>query len=125
MALLFLLSDPRAIGLGLTRSKVIAAELAMVNNFLWNDAWTFRDLVGSQRGLTNKVRRFAKFNVVCGVGVCLNVVLLNVMFNLLRMDRYVANLIAIGVVTFWNYWVNVKVQRRSTDVAASRQAGAA
>ena len=46
MALLFLLSDPRALGFGLTRSKIVAAELAIINNFLWNDAWTFRDLVG-------------------------------------------------------------------------------
>ena len=44
MAMLFLLSDPRALGFGLTRSKVVAAELAIINNFLWNDAWTFRDL---------------------------------------------------------------------------------
>jgi hypothetical protein len=29
----------------------------------------------------------------------LNVVMINVMFNVLHMNRYVANLIAIGVVT--------------------------
>ena len=44
MGLLFLLSDPHALGWGLTRSKVLAAEAAIVNNFMWNDAWTFGDL---------------------------------------------------------------------------------
>lgn len=36
-AVLFLLSDPLTLGWGLTRSKIIAAELALTNNFIWND----------------------------------------------------------------------------------------
>lgn len=108
MTILFVLSDPSSLGFGLTRSKLAAAELAMVNNFLWNDAWTFRDL-GAQRGLAAKLRRFARFHLVCGIGLLWNVVLLNVMFNLLHMSRYVANAIAIGLVTAWNYWLTVKL----------------
>jgi dolichol-phosphate mannosyltransferase len=114
MAVLFLLSDPRALGFPLTRSKIVAAELAIINNFLWNDAWTFRDLVGTQRGLRHKLRRLLKFNIVCGIGLALNVVLLNVQFNWLHMNRYVANLIAIGVVTAWNFWLNLKLSWRDT-----------
>ena len=112
MAMLFLLSDPRALGSGLTRSKAVAAELAIINNFLWNDAWTFRDLVGTRRGPRHKLRRLLKFNAVCGVGLVLNVLLLNVQYNLLHMNRYLANLIAIGVVTAWNYWLNLKLNWR-------------
>jgi dolichol-phosphate mannosyltransferase len=115
MGLLFLLSDPRTLGFGLTRSKALAAELAIVNNFLWNDVWTFRDLVGSQRGAKHKLRRFGKFNVICGVGLVLNIVLLNVQFNALHIDRYVANLIAIAVVTVWNFWFNLKLSWRNTE----------
>ncbi|MEO1376466.1 MAG: glycosyltransferase, partial [Cyanobacteria bacterium J06635_10] len=40
MAILYLLSDPNTLALPLTRSKIIAAEIAICNNFLWNDAWT-------------------------------------------------------------------------------------
>ena len=116
MAVLFLLSDSRALGLGLTRSKVVAAELAIVNNFLWNDAWTFQDLVGAQRGIRFKLRRFVKFNIVCGAGLILNIVLLNLQFNLLHMNRYVANLIAIGVVTVWNFWFNLKLSWRGSSI---------
>ena len=114
MAMLFLLSDPRALGFGLTRSKAVAAELAIINNFLWNDAWTFRDLIGDQRGLRHKLRRLLKFNLVCGVGLALNVVLLNIQFNVLHVNRYVANLVAIGVVTAWNYWLNLRLNWRDT-----------
>ena len=118
MALLFLLSDPRSLGFGLTRSKIVAAELAIINNFLWNDAWTFRDLVGARRGPGHKLRRLLKFNAVCGIGLLLNVLLLNIQFNVLHINRYVANLIAIGVVTVWNYWLNLRLNWR--DSGASR-----
>jgi len=116
MAVLFLLSDPRALAFGLTRSKLVAAELAIINNFIWNDAWTFRDLVGAQRWMRHKLRRLLKFNAVCGAGLLLNVLLLNIQFNVLDMNRYVANLIAIGAVTIWNYWLNLKLNWR--DAAA-------
>lgn len=116
MAALFFLSDPHSLGFGLTRSKVAAAELAIVNNFLWNDVWTFRDLVGHQKGARFKLRRFIKFNIICGIGLTLNVVLLNLQFNLLHVNRYLANLIAIAIVTVWNYWFNLKLSWRGSAV---------
>jgi dolichol-phosphate mannosyltransferase len=119
MAALFLLSDPRSLGLGLTRSKIAAAELAIINNFIWNDAWTFRDLVGVQRGARHKLRRLLKFNAICGIGLILNVLLLNIQFNVFHINRYVANLIAIGVVTMWNYWLNLRLSWRDTDASAA------
>ena len=109
MAALFVLSDPRMLGLGLTRSKLMAAELAILSNFLLNDAWTFRDVAAEHRGLRNKLRRLASFNVICGIGLAINVVLLNLQFNLLHMNRYLANLISIAVVTAWNYWFNLRL----------------
>ncbi len=114
MAALFLLSDPRSLGLGLTRSKAVAAELAIVNNFLWNDAWTFKDLLGARKNSTLKLRRFVKFNIICGIGIVFNVLLLNFQFNVLHVDRYIANLIAIAIVTAWNYWLNLKLSWRGS-----------
>ena len=106
MSLLFVLSDPHMLGLGLTRSKVIAAEAAITWNFLINDFWTFRDLAARQPGLRSKFRRFLGFNVICSVGLVLNIILLNLLFNYAHLDRYVANGIAILAVTGWNYWLN-------------------
>jgi dolichol-phosphate mannosyltransferase len=124
MLTLYLLSDPTTLGLGLTRSKIVAAELAIANNFAWNDAWTFRDMVGRQKGLRFKLRRFLKFNVVCSLGMLLNIVLLNFQFNVLHVNRYVANLVAIAIVTFWNFWLNLKMSWRAsvppTDNASRR-----
>ena len=115
MGVLYLLSDPSTLGWGLTRSKVIASSAAIVNNFLWNDVWTFGDISARQSGMQHRFRRLAKFAAVCGLGVVLNVVLLNLMFNLLHMNRYVANLIAIAIVTGWNFGLNVKLSWRDSS----------
>ncbi|MGH9367553.1 MAG: glycosyltransferase [Thermoanaerobaculia bacterium] len=108
MGLLFLLSDPRTLAWGLTRSKVIAAEVAIINNFIWNDRWTFRERAEEERGLRPTLKRFAKFQIICLAGLILSTVLLNLQFNLLGINRYVANAIAIAVVTAWNFWLSLK-----------------
>ena len=123
MAMLYLLSDPRALRLGLTRSKAIAAELAVINNFIWNDLWTFGDLVGKQREFGHKLRRLLKFNAICGLGLVFNIVILNVLFNFLHMNRYLANLIAIGTVTTWNFWLNLKLAWRDTGANGGASGG--
>jgi dolichol-phosphate mannosyltransferase len=112
MGLLFLLSDPTMLGWGLTRSKLIAAEVAILNNFTWNDVWTFRDLSAQQRGLRQRLRRLGKFQLICLAGVVINTILLNLQFNLLGMNRYVANAVAIAAVTGWNFWLNLKLSWR-------------
>jgi dolichol-phosphate mannosyltransferase len=116
MAVLYLLSDPSTLALPLTRSKIISGEVAIFNNFLWNDAWTFADVSMQQKGWNQTIKRFLKFNVICLAGLVLNVVVLNIVFNLLIPNRYIANLIAIAVATIWNFWVNLKLSWRVTDV---------
>jgi len=116
MAVLYLLSDPATLGWGLTRSKIVAAEIAILNNFLWNDLWTFGDIASGQRGVGKRIKRWLKFNLICLAGLCLNVVLLNFLFNVLGLNRYVANLIAIAAVTLWNFWLNLKMSWRVTQV---------
>jgi len=116
MFILYLLSDPTTLALPLTRSKIIAGEIAIFNNFLWNDAWTFADVSMQQKGWKPRLKRFLKFNVVCLVGLVLNVVILNLVFNFLIPNRYIANFIAIAIATIWNFWVNLKLSWRVTEV---------
>ncbi len=114
MLLLYLLSDPQALGFGLTRGKIASAEAAIVNNFLWNDAWTFARLVGRERSLRKKFRRFLKFNAICALGLVLSVVLLNIQFNWFGINRYLANTVAIVVTMLWNYTLNKRLGWRTT-----------
>lgn len=118
MGLLYLLSDPARLAWGLTRSKLIAAEAAIVNNFTWNDRWTYRDLVPGQRGVAAFLRRLLKFNAICLAGLGLNVLLLNLQFNLLGINRYLANAVAIAVVGVWNFLVTRALAWRSSQAAS-------
>lgn len=103
-------------GFGLTRSAIAAAEVAIVNNFIWNDRWTFGDLSREQRDRRRVLKRFLKFNLVCLMGLVLKVLFLNLLFNLLGINAYLANLVAIAVVTLWNFWINLKLNWRVTQV---------
>jgi dolichol-phosphate mannosyltransferase len=122
MGLLYVLSDPHMLGLGLTRSKVLAAETAILSNFLLNDLWTFGDT--ATPGFMPRLRRFLGFNAICSVGLVLNIVILNVLFNLFHMNRYVANAIAIVTVTGWNYFLNKKLNWTPLAVQTDAQKSA-
>lgn len=114
MAVFYLLRT--ALGLGLTRSTIISAEVAIINNFLWNDRWTFGDIARMQRGWRQRFKRFLKFNIICLAGVVLQAIIVNLLFNLLGINEYLAKLMAIAAVTIWNYWVNLKLSWRVTQV---------
>jgi len=116
MTVLYLLSDPTTLALPLTRSKILAGEIAIFNNFLWNDAWTFADVSMQQQEWRQRLKRFFKFNIICLAGLVLNVLLLNLVYNFLIANRYIANLIAIAIATIWNFWVNLKLSWRVTEV---------
>ncbi|MHC0065929.1 glycosyltransferase [Nostoc sp. UIC 10890] len=116
MGVLYLLSDPTTLAWQLTRSKIIAGEIAILNNFLWNDAWTFADVSARQQEWHQRLKRFLKFNAICLGGLVLNVLILNLVFNFLIPNRYIANFIAIAIATIWNFWINLKLSWRVTDV---------
>jgi dolichol-phosphate mannosyltransferase len=114
--ILYLLHDPQTLGLPLTRSKIVAAEIAIINNFLWNDRWTFGDISSQQSGGQKRIKRFIKFNLVCLIGLGLNVVILNILVEYVGMKDYrIANLLAIAIVTIWNFWINLKLSWRVTQ----------
>jgi len=103
-------------GLGLTRSGIISSELAIISNFLWNDLWTFRDISRRQPGKRKMLIRLLKFNLVCLAGLVLHILILNLLYNFLGMNQYLAKLIAIIIVTFWNFWINLKLSWRVTEI---------
>lgn len=103
------------LGFALTRSAIFSSEIAIINNFLWNDLWTFGDISSKQQGLHQRLRRFIKFNLVCLSGVILNVSIVNLLFNLAHVNEYLAKLMAIAMVTFLNFWLNLKLSWRVTN----------
>ncbi|MEM9088491.1 MAG: GtrA family protein [Cyanobacteria bacterium P01_F01_bin.53] len=120
------------IGLPLYLSTALSIEAAIINNFLWNDAWTFADLAQQNKGWPARFGRFYKFNLVCLMGAFLQVgimtlLLLVPMVNQLpqvvgsfisaswthNAHEYFAKVVAIALVTLWNFWINLKLSWRN------------
>jgi dolichol-phosphate mannosyltransferase len=116
MTMLYLLGDPTTLALPLIFSKIVAGEIAICNNFLWNDAWTFADVSIEQQEWYQRLKRFLKFNAICLVGLGFNVLILNLIFYVFIPNRYIANLLAIIITTFWNFWFNLKLSWRVTQM---------
>jgi dolichol-phosphate mannosyltransferase len=117
MVVLFLLSDPKMLALNLSLGKALAAETALVNNFVWNELWTFGDISAAQSHWRGRLVRFGKFNLICLAGIGLSILLLNIQTRFLAINVYLANLIAIALVSLWNFWLNVKFSWRSQSPA--------
>jgi dolichol-phosphate mannosyltransferase len=106
------------LGLALSRSAIFSSEIAIINNFLWNDLWTFSDISSKQQGNRKRFRRFLKFNFVCLAGLICNVSIVNFLFNILHVNEYLAKLMAISLITFLNFWLNLKLSWRVTDTTS-------
>lgn len=125
MFLIFLLASPTGLGWDLSISKVIAAETALINNFIWNDLWTFRGLAGTMKdtkglevhgsgftvpnlAIRHRLARFFKFNLICTAGIGLSVLLLNFQVFVLHLNLYLANFLAIVLVSLWNFFLSLR-----------------
>lgn len=75
----------------------VAAEAAIVSNFLLNDRWTFRGC-----GARGALGRFARFNGVALGGMVIAVALL-ALLSAAGLDLLVANGAGVGVAAGWNY----------------------
>jgi dolichol-phosphate mannosyltransferase len=113
MAIFFLL---RSAGLPIARSTMLSAEVAVINNFLWNDVWTFGDISKRQRGNRARFKRFLKFNLICLAGIIIQALLVSALHDVFGMSEFIAKLVAIAAVTLWNFWINLKLSWRVTDV---------
>lgn len=108
MAVLYLLHDPSRLGLPLVISKVVSAQLAMINNFTWNETWTFADRRGARSAPGPLVKRFLRFELICLAGLLLNLGVLTLCVKRLGMHYLLGNVIAIAVSTAWNFLLNLR-----------------
>jgi dolichol-phosphate mannosyltransferase len=123
MGILFALRS--GLHLALTIAKIVSFECATANNFWFNDRWTFADR--AEGGPLARLRRFSTYNAVCAGGLILSVILLNGLVQLLHLNAYVANVLTIGVITGWNFFMNgrftwARAARTEPSVQRSRAA---
>jgi putative flippase GtrA len=85
--------------LPLLLASVLASGLAIINNFYWNDRWTFKSTRIS-------LSRFARFNLVSLSGLLITTGTLWVLVTHLHLYYLVANLLGISLAMVWNFAVN-------------------
>lgn len=73
---------------------------AVVSNYTLNRVWTFQ----SQDPAV--ATQFSKFLLASLIGLALNNGIIYLLNERLRLNFYVAKLIATAVVTVWNFWAN-------------------
>ena len=100
------------LGWNVALSKVGSAETAMLNNFLWNEVWTFQGPGTRPVKHAGVAGRLWRFHAICGVGIGLAVLFLHLFHTWLGFNLYVANLLAIGLVTLWNFGLNARCNWR-------------
>ncbi|HZU66416.1 MAG TPA: GtrA family protein [Ktedonobacteraceae bacterium] len=77
-------------------ASAMAVELAILNNFIWNDRWTF--------GCSQiSWRRFVRFNVVSLGGLVVSTGALWILVSRLGLYYLAANLLGIALATVWNF----------------------
>lgn len=81
-------------------SNSIGFVLAATNNYLWNRLWTF------QSTNTNIPVEYGKFFLISIIGLGINNLVVFLLHGKLKMNFYLAKLLAIGVVTIWNFTMN-------------------
>ena len=116
MGVLYLLADPKTLALNVIFSKICAAEAAMLNNFVWNEIWTFRQgaSIYSHEGWFG---RLLKFNAICGLGIGLAVLFLHLFHSWLGWSLYLSNFLAIVLVTCWNFGMSSRFNWRANGRA--------
>lgn len=102
-----------SLSLALALSAILSTEMAIINNFFWNDIWTFGE-VSFQQKTSQKFQRFVKFNLICFVGLIFNSLIVNFLFYEFQVNEYIAKLVAIACVTLWNFWLNLKMNWQLT-----------
>lgn len=75
--------------------------LAATSNYFFNRYWTFKS------NNPEMVMEYGKFILVSAIGLLINTVVLWLLVSKFKWNFYFSKLIAISVVTIWNFTVNL------------------
>jgi len=90
-------------GLDYRISSLIAIELSIVNNFIWNSLWTWSDKKATSN--LNLSKRFVKFHISSSLtAFVVNYGLLILLTELLHMHYQLSNLIGIATGALFNFF---------------------
>jgi dolichol-phosphate mannosyltransferase len=86
-------------------SALLSIEIAILNNFIWNEIWTFKDRVQGSGIYT--IQRFLKFNISRVLGMMISVSLMTFFTEVYGIHYLISNLSAVFIVFVINYLFSV------------------
>ena len=89
-------------------ASMIAMESAIISNFIFNEHWTFKDR-RDKNDMISVTKRGIKFNMCRLSGVVINIIILFVLTDFLKLYYILSSIIAILIVTMWNYTTSSKL----------------
>ena len=85
-------------------SSLIAIEISIINNFIWNNLWTWKDRATDN---TKKQKiRFLKYNLISWISASLSYGILLASVEILGWNKYVGNLTGILCGMGFNFILN-------------------
>ena len=103
LAMLFLLK--RGLGMNYLVATALAVEAAVLHNFFWHQRFTWADRVSVSRRQT--LDRLLRFNLANGgLSILGNLVVMLLLVGRFHFEYFVANLIAIAVLSVANFLVS-------------------
>jgi putative flippase GtrA len=106
--------------LAIPLASAIATEAAILSNFLLNDRWTFR--AGARAD--SAARRLLRFNGVALGGMLITALILTALTTSTRLPLLIANVLAVGAATIWNYAINSRWTWSNQSAVGSTQPAA-
>jgi dolichol-phosphate mannosyltransferase len=111
LCILFLLVEFFALNKDL--ASPIAIEISILNNFIWNDLWTFRSVEDQE--VSRRWHRLVAFNIVSVGGAVINFGIFLMLTSWFAIYYLVAQLIGILIAFIWNFLVNRRVTWKRTQ----------
>ncbi|HBB96735.1 MAG TPA: hypothetical protein DC054_15245 [Blastocatellia bacterium] len=105
--------------LGYLVATAAAVELAVLNNFVWHQRWTWKDRPPATRGET--LRRLVKFNITNGaVSITGNLIFMSLLVGRLGLPIAGANVLSVVACSICNFFLADRVAFYVEPVRAAR-----
>ena len=89
---------------GYLLATAAAVELAVLNNFVWHQRWTWKDRPSATKGET--LRRLVKFNITNGaVSITGNLIFMSILVGRLRLPIAGANVASVAACSICNFFL--------------------
>jgi dolichol-phosphate mannosyltransferase len=95
----------------------VAVELAVLNNFVWHQRWTWRDRPCASRRET--LRRFAKFNVTNGLmSIIGNLIFMGMLVGHFGLPIARANVMSVAACSICNFFLADRIAFQMVNTSA-------